>query len=67
MDCCNFSILQREYLLSSLCDQTVIMRSNSPMISDITKKTFSDSVSIRVMRNYDKSAVMQISRVFGAL
>ena len=67
MDCCNFSILQREYLLSSLCDQTVIMRSNSPMISDITKKTFSDFVSIRVMRNYDKSAVMQISRVFGAL
>ena len=67
MDCCNFSILQREYLLSSLCDQTVIMRSNSPMISDITKKTFSDSVSIRMMRNYDKSAVMQISRVFGTL
>ena len=44
-----------------MCQQGAL-RFNIPL-----KERFSISVSVRVMKKYDKSAAMQISEVFGAV
>ena len=56
-------LLRREDLLSA-----VGMVTNSPKMSDITnRETFSNSLSLRVMRKCDKSAAVQTSSVFETL
>ena len=51
--CGKLSVLQREHL--PLCQQTVLI------------ETFSNSISVKVIKKYDKSAVMQTSDVFQSL
>ena len=50
-----FSLLQKEYLSSSINALT-----NSPKISDITKRDFWNLSFLKVMKKYDKSTVLQI-------
>ena len=46
---------------------TVNALANSPRLSDITKRVILNSISQRVLKKYDKSAVARISAVFGNL
>ena len=40
---------------------------NTPKISSVTRETFFESTSLRMMKKHDKSALMEISQVFGTL
>ena len=43
------------------------MLTNTPMISNFNKGDIFKSFPLRVMKKYDKSALMMISEVFGTL
>ena len=62
MDCCLFSLLQREYLWLA-----INMLANSPKISDITKGDILQLYFCHSEGWYDKTAVMWISAVNGIL
>ena len=53
--CRKFFLLQREYL-----SPTVHVLTNSPKISNITKREMPNSISLRMMKQYDKNTIAQI-------